>query len=178
MSQHTLTGDSSVSALIAEYVSAIASPAERRALRAPLSHVDAELGSLPLRAVRARHVAALLDKLRDAGLSPRRETAILDAVGSLYAFAIARRLVSAAPLPQRPRPPRDASPPDVATPPRRVRRDTPGRAPRDTPRDSPRPGQTPTMTMLALGARVAVWTAWTILIIFAALLVVLVVELG
>jgi len=177
MSQPTLTGDSSVSALIAEFVSAIASQAERRALRAPLSHVDAELGSLPLRAVRARHVAALLDKLRDAGLSPRREDAILDAVGSLYAFAIARRLVAAAPLPQRPRS-RAARPPDVATPPRRVPRDTPRRAARDKPRDTPRPGQTPTMTMLALGARVAVWTAWTILIIFAALLVVLVVELG
>ena len=37
---------------------------------------------------------------------------------------------------------------------------------------------TPTLTMIALGARVAVWTAWAVTMVFAALFVVLVLELA
>ena len=83
---------------------------------------------------------ALLDDLHDAGLSPRRETAVIDALRSLFAFALARGLVAVDPLARPPAP----APAERRAPPRR----------------RPPPTPTPTLTMLALGARVAVWTAW------------------
>src|SRR5215210_4046749 len=58
---------------------------EVRELRAALGHVEAELGSLPLRLLRHHHVEALLDDLRSEGLSPHRERGILDALDALYA---------------------------------------------------------------------------------------------
>jgi hypothetical protein len=56
-----------------------------REMRAALGHVDAELGSLPMRLLRHRHVETLLEDLRAHGLSPHRERAILDALDALYA---------------------------------------------------------------------------------------------
>ena len=56
-----------------------------RELRAALGHVDAELGSLPLRLLRHHHIETLLEDLRAHGLSPHRERAILDALDALYA---------------------------------------------------------------------------------------------
>ncbi len=129
MSDPTLT----VSDAIAELVRTAGSSVRQRELRAALSHVDADLGTMPLSSLRNRHVAELLDDLRAEGLSERRETAILDAVRSLSAFS--------------------AGPPAATTP-------------------------TPTHTMLALGARAAVWTTWMIAIVFAVLLVILVRELS
>jgi hypothetical protein len=129
MSDPTLT----VSGAIAELVRTADSAARQRELRAALSHVDADFGTMPLSSLRSRHVAALIDDLREAGLSARREAAILDAVRSLSELAVVR--------------------PAATTP-------------------------TPTHTMLALGARAAVWTSWTIAIVFAVLLVGLVLELS
>jgi hypothetical protein len=83
MSDPTLT----VSDAIAELVSSTGSTAERRELRAALSHVDAELGTMPLRDVRPRDVTALLNDLREAGLSERRETTLVGALDLLFAFA-------------------------------------------------------------------------------------------
>ena len=160
MSDPTLSGDSSVSSVIAELVRTTGSPAERRELRAALSHVDAELGAMPLRAVGSRHLTAVLDDLDDAGLSARRQTAVVDALHSLYAFAIARGLVPADPLAE----------------PARLRRRP--RAPRTAALAEPPPARTPTLTMVALGARVAVWTAWAMTIIFGLLLAALVIELA
>jgi hypothetical protein len=153
-----LTGDSSVSAVIAELVRET-DPAERRELRAALSHVDAELGTMPLRLVRRRHVAAMLDDLRDAGLSPRREDAVEDAVGSLFEFARSRGLVAAGPVAGPATRAVDPPPPAAVV-------------------AAPARPATATATMLALGARVATWTAVAIFIIFAALLIALVLELA
>jgi hypothetical protein len=164
MSDLPLTPHSSVSAVIADFVGESGSAAERRGLRAALSHVDAELGTMPIRAVRTRHLTALLDELYDAGLSARREAGIVDALHSLFAFAVARRLVAADPTPRRAEP----------MPRSRVR--TP--APPAMPAPPSTRTSTPTLTMVALGARVAIWTAWTITIVFAALLVALVLELA
>lgn len=161
-----LTGDSTVSAVIAGFVRATDPHGDRRELRAALSHVEAELGTMPVRAVRTRHVTALLDELRRAGLSPRRETAIVEALRSLYAFAVARGLVAVSPIGEPAR-----RPTAVPRPPRR---------PADEPRTPPRAraAPVPTLTMLALGARVAFWTTWIIMLGFIALLVLLVVEFG
>jgi hypothetical protein len=154
-----LTADSSLGAVIAEFVRATASGVERRELRSALSHVDAELGTMPVRSVRTRHVTALLDGLRRAGLSIRREAAIVEALHSVFAFAVAgRRLVAVDPVP-------GSGPPR-----RRERPHGPGAASLPTP--------TPTLTMLAVGARVAFWTALIVALGFVLLVLALLVELG
>ena len=80
-------GDPTVGAAGAELLSAAeanaSSRAELRELRAALSHIDAELGPLPLRALDDGRVQALVDSLRAAGLSPERERAIVSAVDAL-----------------------------------------------------------------------------------------------
>ena len=65
----------------------------------------------------------MLDDLRRAGLSPRREAAIVEALHSLYAFALERRLVAVDPLgepeqrgPRRRAAPRAAPTPDARRP--------------------------------------------------------------
>jgi hypothetical protein len=147
-----LTPDSSLSALIAEFRR---TAGDDRELRAALSHIDAELGTMPVRSVRPRHLSTLLDDLRAAGLGARREATMVDALHGLFAFALARRLVAADPTP--------------GTTPLR----TPAAPPR-TPSRSP----TPTLAMLALGARVAFWTTWIITLAFLVLLLGLLLELG
>jgi hypothetical protein len=149
-----LTGDSTLGAVIAVYLGTGAADAERRELRSALSHVDAELGTKPVRRIRSHHVAALLDKLSEAGLSPRRRAAVVDALHAVFAFAMARGLVGDDPTPRR------------ATRPRTT----------DVPRHEP--ARTPTLAMLALGARVALWTTWFIAVGFLLLLVALLVEFG
>jgi hypothetical protein len=49
-----LTGDSSLGAVIGEFIRTTA-PGDDRELRSALSHVDAELGTMPVRSVRPRH---------------------------------------------------------------------------------------------------------------------------
>ncbi|HEX5617313.1 MAG TPA: hypothetical protein VFX51_02785 [Solirubrobacteraceae bacterium] len=156
-----LTRDSSLGAVIAEFMRATDSGADRE-LRAALTHVDAELGTMPVRTVRPRHLTALLEDLREAGLSPRREALVVEALHAVFAFAVARGLVAADPTPdaaprraapQRAAPP-DAAPPEAATAP------------------------SPTFAMLALGARLAFWTTWLIMVGFLVLLLVLLLELG
>ncbi len=152
-----LTGASSVSAVIDEFEHETDPAGERRELRAALSHVSAELGAMRMRTVRPRHVDAMLDDLRRAGLSPRREAAIVEALHSLYAFALERRLVAVDPL---------GEPEQRVSAPRPPGAPTPTRAP------------TSTLTMLALGARVAFWTTFVIMAGFLVLLVALILELG
>jgi hypothetical protein len=149
-----LTGDSTLGAVIAVYLGAGAGDADGRELRSALSHVDAELGMVPVRQVRSRHVADLLENLSDAGLSPRRRAAVVDALHAVFAFAMARGLVSDDPTPRRAthRRPSDAPPPE--------------------------PARTPTLAMVALGARVALWTTWFIVVGFLVLLIALLVEFG
>jgi hypothetical protein len=144
-----LTGDSSLGAVIAEFLRATGADADRE-LRSGLSHIDAELGTMPVRNVRTRHLTALLDDLRQAGLSSRREAAVADAAHALFEFAVAQRLVAADPVPEAAAP----EPPAPATAP------------------------TPTVAMIALGARVAFWTTWLITLGFLVLLLALLVELG
>jgi hypothetical protein len=149
-----LTEDSPLGAVIDAYVAG-ARDREQREQRSALSHVAAELGTMPVRTIRARHVVALLDDLSDAGLSTRREAAVLDALHAVFAFAVARGLTDHDPTPgRRRRPPATSSPPAAPTAP------------------------TPTLTMLALGARVALWTTWIIVVGFLVLLVVLLFEFG
>jgi hypothetical protein len=149
-----LTADSPLDAVIDAYVARDAVDDHRRELRSALSHVAAELGTMPVRKVRTRNVAALLDDLSHAGLSPRREAAVRDALHAVFAFAVAHGLTDHDPTPgRRGRPREDATPTAAQT-------------------------LTPTLTMLALGARVALWTTWFLVLGFLVLLVVLLFEFG
>jgi hypothetical protein len=116
-----------------------------------------------LRTVRPRHVEAMLDDLGRAGLSPRREAAIVEALHALYAFALERRLVAVDPL---------------GEPERRTSAPRPRGEPAPTRTHTHTPTPTPTVTMLALGARVAFWTTFAIMAGFLLLLVALILELG
>jgi len=148
-----LTEGSTLDAVIDAYLAG-ARDEDRRGLRSAFSHVAAELGTMPVRSVRPRHVAALLDDLSDAGLSPRREAAVVDALHALFAFAFARGLIADDPTP--------------------AHRAQPIGASRE--RESAAQAPTPTVAMLALGARVALLTTWIIVIAFLGLLVALLVE--
>ena len=156
-----LTRYSSLGAVIAEFMRATDASADRE-LRAALAHIDADLGTMSVGAVRPRHLTALLEDLREAGLSPRREAAVVVALHAVFAFAVARALVAADPTPGAA--PRRAAPPDAAPP---------DAAPPDA-----ATAPTPTFAMLALGARVAFWTTWLIMVGFLVLLLVLLLELG
>jgi hypothetical protein len=59
------------------------SRSELRELRAALSHIDAELGPLPLGSLDDEHVATLVRNLRAAGLSSERERAVMGAIAAL-----------------------------------------------------------------------------------------------
>jgi hypothetical protein len=91
-------GDAALGAVIAEFLAEPAAGADRE-LRSALRHVDAELGTMPVANVRPRHLTALLDDLRRAGLSPYREAEVADALQRLFAYAVARRLVAVNPMP-------------------------------------------------------------------------------
>jgi hypothetical protein len=165
----TLTGDSTVGAVIAAFVDTRVPAADRRDVRSALSHIDAELGTRPIRTVSARNVVALLGDLRAAGLSPRRETQVADALHALFAFAVARRLIAASPIVETTRPERSARPRS---------RPRPAPAAAAPPLEQAEELRTPTLSMLALGARVAWWTALIVTTGFAALLLLLVLELA
>jgi hypothetical protein len=71
---------------------------EMRSLRAAMSYVDLELGSMSIEDVRRRHVQALLDQLRASGVPQARISLVLDGLRSFYAYAIRREIVGFSPL--------------------------------------------------------------------------------
>jgi hypothetical protein len=92
-----LTGDSSLSSVIAAFLEET-DAGEDRELRSALGHVDAEVGTMAVRSIRPRHLTAMVDDLHHAGLSPRREAAVNDALRAVFAFAVAHRLVAVNPM--------------------------------------------------------------------------------
>ena len=68
-------------------------------LRAQLAHVVAsDLGTRPVSAVRGRHVQALVEELRAAGVSASRADAVVEALRLVFTYAVGRGLVNASPL--------------------------------------------------------------------------------
>ena len=163
-----------------------------RALRGALSHVASELGTRGVGTIRGWQIELVLDRLRDAGLPERRVTAVVDALRSLFAYAIGRGLVAASPVIGLSVPDDDV--PEFEVPIRdtaaRVRdngtrtrdaetriRDTQSRI-RDTGTRMWEATRTPTGAMLLLGEQAARWTIRAIVIAFVLLALALVVALA
>jgi len=72
--------------------------AQLRELRGALTHVTSELGDRDVAELRSRDVRGLVAELGDAGLSPERTAAIVDALRSVYAYAMERGMVTTSPL--------------------------------------------------------------------------------
>ena len=70
---------------------------ELRTLRGALSHVAAELGPQDVGAITDWEVQSLIGRLEDAGLPPQRIGVLVEALGSLYAYAIGRGLATTSP---------------------------------------------------------------------------------
>jgi site-specific recombinase XerC len=134
--------------------------ADLRALRAALSHVASELGARGVGTISGWQIESFLDRLRDAGLSPQRLAAVVDALRSLFAYAIGRGLVTASPVVGL------AVPEDEFDAP--IRRT--GTRVRETP--------TPTGGMLLLGEQVAKRTIGVIVVAFVLLAVALLAALA
>ena len=81
MSEQTIAAASAE--LLSDAEATASSRSELRELRAALSHIDAELGPLPLSSLDDEHVARLVRNLRAAGLSPERERAVMRAIAAL-----------------------------------------------------------------------------------------------
>ncbi len=142
-----------------------------RELRGALSYVDYELRAMDIRDVRRGHLKALVEDLQAAGVPPLRLLSVVDALQSLYAFAIHRDLVDFSPVVEL------GLPFDgvvaSAQPRREVEVDPPPRARQsalghedDWARGNQQEPPNPTAAMLALGAQVAKWTTRVVVIAF------------
>ncbi|HEX6715395.1 MAG TPA: hypothetical protein VF066_18530 [Thermoleophilaceae bacterium] len=69
-------------------------------IRGGLAYVEAEIGELPLQAVRRRHVQGLVDELHGAGLSSERIIETVSSFRDLFIYAIQRDLVDFNPIVQ------------------------------------------------------------------------------
>jgi hypothetical protein len=88
--------------LLSDAEATASSRSELRELRAALSHIDAELGPLPLSSLDDEHVATLVRNLRAAGLSSERERAVMRAIAALRERRPSRpaAVPTAAPVPR------------------------------------------------------------------------------
>jgi hypothetical protein len=143
-----------------------------RELHSALTHVKSELGTMPIESVRRWHVQGMLDELRRVGLAPARLTAVVDALHSVYGYAIERGLVDDSPViwltfPQRYEGTREPAPES-----RLPLLEMPAASPVVAPSEP----VNPTQAMLALGSRVLLWTVRIIVTIFVLVAIVLILE--
>jgi hypothetical protein len=150
-------------------------PEDLRELHSALSHVKSELGTMRMPAIQRWQVQGMLDELRRSGLAPGRLTAVVEALHSLYTYAIQRGLVDDSPViwltfPQqeeRVRAPAAQRRPLVA--------EAPPEAPPQAPAHASVQGANSTNAMLALGSRVLLWTVRATVTIFVLVVIVLLV---
>jgi hypothetical protein len=159
-------------------------PEGLRELHSALSHVKAELGTMRIQLVRRWHIQGMLDELRLTGLGPVRLTAVVEALHSLYSYAIRRGLVEDSPViwltfPKKADGLREPAPqgrPRFAEPPAEAPSAPPMASPPPSPAASPTATPTSTQAMLALGSRVLLWTVRAVVTIFVLVAIVLIVQ--
>jgi site-specific recombinase XerC len=72
---------------------------ELRETRGSLAHVVAsDLATLPVDAVRSRHVQTLVAELRADGLSASRAASVVEALRPVFVYAVGRGLIRTSPL--------------------------------------------------------------------------------
>ena len=150
---------------------------ELRGLRAALSHVDYAFGATNVRALRAWRVQGLLDQLSESGLSERRMSSIVDGVRALFAYAGGLGLVSAGPVVGVADRPPDREFDFLAEEPRTAQAAGPRTSPVQEPGgsgDAERPS--PTYAVLSLATHAVTWTVRFIVIAFALVGAVLLIE--
>jgi hypothetical protein len=69
-------------------------------LRSVLGHVDAEIGTMPIDDVRRRHLQSVIDQLYASGWQMDQIGETVDALSSLYVYAVQRELVDFSPVVQ------------------------------------------------------------------------------
>jgi hypothetical protein len=138
------------------------SPERIRELRESLGYVDAQLGTMNIQDVRRRHVQGLVDQLRLAGTDVERLTAVVDALRSLYIYAIQREVVDFSPVVQLTLPddrgpmpsyeqPTPVHPPDAAEPTRVAATTVPTTPPPSAMTPAPLPAPEAVTAMIAPG---------------------------
>jgi hypothetical protein len=147
-------------------------PNDLRELHSALTHVKSELGTMRIESVRRWHVQGMLDELRRVGLAPARVTAVVDALHSVYAYAIERGIVDDSPVIWLTFPQRYEETREAAQESRLPLHETLAASPVVAPSES----VNPTQAMLALGSRILWWTVRIIVTIFVLVAIVLIVE--
>lgn len=158
-------------------------PEGLRELHNALSHVNSWLGTMQISAIQGWLIQGMLDQLRQSGLAPGRLTAVVEALDSLYTYAIRRGLVENSPVlwltfPQqedRMRAPATQRRPVVAEAPTEALAEAPTEAQPQAPVHASPDTPNSTNAMLALGSRVLVWTMRATITIFVLIAIVLIV---
>lgn len=145
-------------------------PEHLRELRSALSHVKSELGTTHVSAIRRWQVQGMLDELRRGGLAPGRVAGVVEALHSVFTYAIERGLVDDTPVIWLTFPEQGDGVESSRAP----------AAPRaDPPPPAPEPvaaqPSTPTNAMVALGSAVLLWTVRATVTVFVLIVIVLLV---
>jgi hypothetical protein len=145
-------------------------PDSLRELHSALSHVKSELGTVHVGAIRRWQIQGMLDELRRGGLAPGRLAAVVEALHSVFTYAIERGLVDDTPVIWLTSPEQGQRAETVRAP--AAQRSAPAPAPEPLAAETP---TTPTKAMVALGSSVLLWTVRAIVTVFVLIVIVLLV---
>jgi hypothetical protein len=145
-------------------------PDSLRELHSALSHVKSELGTVHVGAIRRWQIQGMLDELRRGGLAPGRLAAVVEALHSVFTYAIERGLVEDTPVIWLTSPEQGQRAETVTAP--AAQRSAPAPAPEPLAAEAP---TTPTSAMVALGSSVLLWTVRATVTVFVLIVIVLLV---
>jgi hypothetical protein len=121
-------------------------------------------------AIRRWQIQGMLDELRRGGLAPGRLAAVVEALHSVFTYAIERGLVEDTPVIWLTSPEQGQRAETVPAP--AAQRSAPAPAPEPLAAEAP---TTPTSAMVALGSSVLLWTVRATVTVFVLIVIVLLV---
>jgi hypothetical protein len=145
-------------------------PDSLRELHSALSHVKLELGTVHVGEIRRWQIQGMLDELRRGGLAPGRLAAVVEALHSVFTYAIERGLVDDTPVIWLTSPEQGQRAETVRAP--AAQRSAPAPALEPLAAEAP---TTPTNAMVALGSSVLLWTVRATVTVFVLIVIVLLV---